>query len=391
MRYQVDYCVFGGGMVGAACALGLANLGYKVIVIEPNRPDDFDPISAPDLRVSALNRYTQNLLHSFGVWEDVLAMRAKQYKRLSVWEDINKPLHFQADEIGEQYLGYFVENRILQLALLNKLDEEFADSVTVIYQSPERIELDKAEEGGLISLSDGNEVFAQTFVAADGGFSQLRSAVNIGTTAWQYQQNANVLLVKMAHDFEAATWQQFTPKGPIAFLPLFDNYASLVWYGDKALTDTLKKASSKECEAKVKAVFPAILGDFELIDRTSFPLRRMHANQYWRKNVVLVGDAAHQINPLAGQGVNLGFKDVGALLEAIKNNPVSNANKQGFLDYERSRRTPNLAMMTAMDVFYQTFSNDILALKIIRNMGVQLAENAGPIKQKVLKYAMGME
>ncbi|MDT0628453.1 FAD-dependent monooxygenase [Alteromonas sp. W364] len=391
MRYQVDYCVFGGGMVGAACAIGLAKLGHKVVVIEPNRPDAFDPKSTPDLRVSALNRYTQSLLSSFGVWDDVLAMRAKQYSRLSVWEDISKALHFKADEIGEQYLGYFVENRILQLALLNKLKDEYADNVTVLYQSPERIKLNDSEEGGLISLDDGSDVVADVFVAADGGFSQLRSAVNIGTTAWQYQQNANVLLVKMLTEFEAATWQQFTPKGPIAFLPLFDNYASLVWYGDNELSETLKKASNSECKAKVQAIFPKVLGDFEVIDKTAFPLRRMHANQYWRKNVVLVGDAAHQINPLAGQGVNLGFKDVGALIESIKNNPVSLTNKQAFIDYERSRRGPNLAMMTAMDVFYQTFSNDILPLKLLRNMGVQIADNAGPVKHKVLKYAMGME
>jgi 2-octaprenyl-3-methyl-6-methoxy-1,4-benzoquinol hydroxylase len=360
-------------------------------VIEANRPDAFDHLSPPDLRVSALNRYTQSLLSSFGVWEDVLAMRAKQYSRLSVWEDINSALHFEAEQINEKYLGYFVENRILQLALLNKLDNAYADNVTIVYQTPERIELDHSEEGALVSLSDGSEVRAEVMVAADGGFSQLRSAANIGTTAWQYKQNANVLLVKMVNDFEAATWQQFTPNGPVAFLPLFDNYASLVWYGDNELSETLKQASRSECKAKVQEAFPTILGDFDVIDKNAFPLRRMHANQYWRKNVVLVGDAAHQINPLAGQGVNLGFKDVGALIDSLKINPVSATNKQAFIDYERSRRVPNLAMMTAMDVFYQTFSNDILPLKIMRNMGVRLADKTGPVKQKVLKYAMGME
>lgn len=387
MKTIVDYCIFGGGMVGGAMAIGLSRLGYKVAVIETREPKTFDCKQLPDLRVSALNRRTQKLLERYNVWDKVVAMRCQQYQRLSVWENTTSPLHFEAAQIGESYLGYFVENRILQLALLDTIEQEHADNIQVIYAKAVDINL----SNGCITLDNDAFVYANTLIGADGGHSQLREQAHIGITGWQYEQQANVLLVKMATEFEAATWQQFTPQGPIAFLPLFDGYANLVWYADSATSKHIRSASNSEIKKDVLARFPSSLGDFEVIDKTGFPLRRMHANQYSKNKVILIGDAAHQINPLAGQGVNLGFKDVAALVESIKNNPITESNKQALLDYENKRRTANLLMMSAMDVFYQAFSNDIAPLKVLRNLGVRVANRAGPIKRKALKYAMGVE
>lgn len=387
MTLNVDYCIFGGGMVGSAMAIGLSKLGYKVAVIENHKPKAFAANDLPDLRVSALNRYTQNLLQSYNVWDKVLAMRCQQYQRLSVWEDIASPLHFNASDIGEAYLGYFVENRILQLALLDTIALEHSDNITLIYAQASKVDVAKVS----VTLDNASEIHAGILIGADGGYSQLRQAANIGITGWQYEQQANVLLVKMHSDFESATWQQFTPNGPVAFLPLFDGYANLVWYADSSLSQHIRNASTEAIKRDVIDRFPTILGDFEVIDKTGFPLRRMHANQYSRDNVVLIGDAAHQINPLAGQGVNLGFKDVGALVECIKNTPITGTNKQAMRDYERKRRSANLLMMSAMDVFYQSFSNAIGPLKTIRNLGVKVANLAGPLKHKALKYAMGID
>ncbi len=387
MKLETDYCIFGGGMIGSALAIGLSKLGYRVVVIEAFKPKIFNHEDLPDLRVSALNRYTQKLLETYGVWRRVAEMRSKQYQRLSVWEDINKPLHFEASDIGESYLGYFVENRVLQLALLATIDEEHCDSIEVIYAKATEIDVDKAR----VVLDNATQIQAKILVGADGAHSQLRDAAKIGTTGWQYEQQANVLLVKMKSVFDAATWQQFTPQGPVAFLPLFDGYANLVWYGDSAISDKIKNTSNTDIKKFVLDSFPSLLNDFDVIDKTGFPLRRMHANNYWRSNAVLVGDAAHQINPLAGQGVNLGFKDIGALVESIKVNPITDINKRALLNYEKQRRASNLLMMSAMDLFYQTFSNDIPPIKIIRNLGVTLANAAGPIKKKALKYAMGIE
>lgn len=387
MDLKTDYCILGGGMIGSTIAIGLSSLGYKVIVIEANKPVPYESSVLPDLRVSALNRYTQKLLERYGVWDKVEKMRCKQYKRLSVWEDINQPLHFEADEIGESYLGYFVENRILQLALLETIAKEHSHNISVMYAQATHIDVEKA----WLSLNNSSTIQAATLVGADGGNSQLRQAANIGSTGWQYAQQANVILVKMAANFEAATWQQFTPQGPIAFLPLFDGYANLVWYADPATSEQIKNASHTDIKKRILQHFPSILGEFDVLDKTGFPLRRMHANKYWRSNAVLVGDAAHQINPLAGQGVNLGFKDVDALVESIKLNPITDVNKEALVNYERARRHSNLTMMSAMDVFYQTFSNDLSPIKTLRNIGLNIANAAGPFKQKALKYAMGIE
>lgn len=387
MKRTVDYCILGGGMVGSAIAIGLSKLGYTIAIVENHQPKVFVKTDVPDLRVCALNRYTQTLLESYHVWDRVLAMRAKQYQRLSVWENMNSPLHFEASQIDQDYLGYFVENRILQLALIDTLAQEHRENCNIVYASAKVIDTKAAT----VLLDNGDTIHATLLIGADGANSQLRSAAQIGVTGWQYQQQANVLLVKMHETFEAATWQQFTPQGPVAFLPLFDQYASLVWYADSAKSEHIRRASIIEIQNQVRERFPSILGDFDVIDKTGFPLRRMHANHYWRDSAVLVGDAAHQINPLAGQGVNLGFKDVGALVESIKNNPITVSDKQALKNYEKSRRTPNLVMMSAMDVFYQTFSNNKAPLKLLRNVGVALANNAGPLKQKALKYAMGME
>jgi 2-octaprenyl-3-methyl-6-methoxy-1,4-benzoquinol hydroxylase len=368
-------------------AIGLSKLGYGVVVIETSEPKAFNSDDLPDLRVSALNRYTQTLLEAYGAWGRVIEMRSKQYQRLSVWENIDQPLHFNASDISESYLGYFVENRILQLALLSTINQEHSNNIEVIYAKATDINVEQAT----VILDNSMQVQASTLIGADGGNSQLRKAANIGTTGWQYEQQANVLLVRMKSAFDAATWQQFTPRGPVAFLPLFDAYASLVWYGDSTISHTIKNGSHAEIKKAVRQRFPSLLGDFDLIEKTGFPLQRMHANNYWRSNAVLVGDAAHQINPLAGQGVNLGFKDIGALLDCIKLNPITNTNKQACIDYERQRRGANLFMMSAMDAFYQTFSNDISAMKVIRNFGVTLANAAGPLKRKALKFAMGIE
>jgi 2-octaprenyl-3-methyl-6-methoxy-1,4-benzoquinol hydroxylase len=387
MEIRVDYCIFGGGMIGGAMAIGLSSLGYKVAVIEAHKPKPFDKSDLPDLRVSALNRLTQRLLQRYNVWDKVVAMRCQQYQRLSVWENSARALHFEASQIGESYLGYFVENRILQLALIDTIEEEHADNVNVVYGTATSINVAEAS----VKLDNDIHIQANMLIGADGGNSQLRQQANIGITGWQYEQQANVLLVKMASEFESATWQQFTPQGPVAFLPLFDGHANLVWYADSSISQHIRNTNNDVIKKEVVDRFPSTLGDFEILDKTGFPLRRMHANAYWRENVVLIGDAAHQINPLAGQGVNLGFKDVDTLVESIKNNPITTTNKQALINYEKTRRTPNLLMMSAMDVFYQTFSNDISVLKMIRNVGVQVANMAGPIKQKVLKYAMGIE
>ena len=395
-----DFCINGGGMVGATLALGLAQQQFKVAVIEPYLPAPFKPEDGPDLRVSAISEASVTLLKALGAWEHIAAMRVKPYTGLSVWDDPSHRTDFTAHSIDMPQLGYFVENRLLQLGCHKALTQ--FDNVEIISgQSVEDIRLTNTAN---VNLSNGRTLEAKWLVGADGANSQVRKAAGIGTTGWQYAQQAMGITIKMENAVEPITWQQFTSSGPKAFLPMFDNYASLVWYDTPDELKRIKSLKPSQLESEILKTFPEELtkgkNSFSVIDKAIFPLTRSHANHYVKGCCVLIGDAAHTINPLAGQGVNLGFKDVEAFLSVssnFKTNSTANDlltdgafSHMLFSNYERPRKRDNLMMMTAMDGFYTLFSNDVAPIKWIRNQLLSVAQRIEPAKQEVLKYAIGL-
>lgn len=395
-----DFCINGGGMVGATLALGLAQQQFKVAVIEPYLPAPFKPGDGPDLRVSAISEASVTLLKALGAWEHIAAMRVKPYTGLSVWDDPSHRTDFTAHSIDMPQLGFFVENRLLQLGCHKALTQ--FDNVEIISgQSVEDIRLTNTAN---VNLSNGRTLEARWLVGADGANSQVRKAAGIGTTGWQYAQQAMGITIKMENAVEPITWQQFTSSGPKAFLPMFDNYASLVWYDTPDELKRIKSLKPSQLESEILKTFPEELtkgkNSFSVIDKAIFPLTRSHANHYVKGCCVLIGDAAHTINPLAGQGVNLGFKDVEAFLSVssnFKTNSTANDlltdgafSQMLFSNYERPRKRDNLMMMTAMDGFYTLFSNDVAPIKWIRNQLLSVAQRLEPAKQEVLKYAIGL-
>lgn len=390
---MVDFCINGGGMVGAALALGLAQQHYNIVVIEPHLPEDYHLDDGPDLRVSAISDTSVNLLQALGAWDFIKAMRVKPYTGLSVWDDPAHRTDFTASSIDMPQLGFFVENRILQLGCHAAL-KQYSNVTLVAGKSVSDISLD---DRATISLSDGSVIQAQWLIGADGANSQVRAASGIGCSGWQYAQQAMGITVKLNNPVDAITWQQFTPTGPVAFLPMFDNYASLVWYNSAQELQRLKGLNNTQLTNEILKAFPADLtannNHFSVIDKAVFPLTRSHAHQYIKGQCVLLGDAAHTINPLAGQGVNLGFKDVEAFLTATaKRHPLSsNAFVQALeTSFESPRRRENLIMMTAMDGFYTLFSNDIGPIKWVRNQLLSVAQKMHGPKREVLKYAIGL-
>ncbi len=184
------------------------------------------------------------------------------------------------------------------------------------------------------------------------------------------------------------TWQQFFPSGPRSFLPLCGNQGSLVWYDKPQRIKQLLAMTPKQLENEVHAYFPSELGQIKVLQSGAFPLTRRHAQSYSNNRCILMGDSAHTINPLAGQGVNLGFKDVAKFIELVVESEC--INNEVLAQYESQRKRDNLIMQSGMDVFYKGFSNDLLPLKIARNAALKIADKAGPIKEKVLKYALGL-
>ncbi len=391
MQQEFDVVVVGGGMVGAAVACCLGGSNLQVAVIEAQTPAEFSAEQPHDLRVSALSIASKKILESIGAWPGILARRACPFRRMRVWENQGDTT-FNSNDIAYPELGYIVENRITQLALLETLGQ-FSNIQLFMPQTISKINYTAA--GSSIQLADGSTLQAKLLVAADGGQSRLRQTVGIGVTSWDYNQHALVIYLETAYPQQDITWQRFLPSGPQAFLPLTGHYGSIVWYHNPDEVRRLQALPYQQLLAELVAAFPDCLGEIkQILGVTSFPLKRQHAQHYVKPGVALVGDAAHMINPLAGQGVNIGFLDAAALAEVLiqAEQQGKNIADLGVLQqYEKLRRNQNLKMMTVMDMFYRFFSNDILPVKLLRNIGLGFAQHITPLRIKVMKEAMGLE
>lgn len=386
---QKEVIVVGGGMVGAATALGLAKLGLDVALIEKNPLPVFEPRSPYDIRISAISISSVELLENLGAWQAVQTMRAHPYQGLETWEIEGFDTRFHATELGLENLGFMVENNVLQQALWQVLDAYPNCTQVVGFE-----QISAKRENGIWQLAlDDQHFSAPLLIACDGANSQVRRWAGIGLTSWQYRQHCLLATVKTELTEQLITWQQFFPSGPRAFLPLAGQNGCVVWYDAPEKIKQLKQLSPEKLTQEIKQAFPSRLGDVEVVSSAAFPLTRQHAQSYIHQGVVLVGDAAHTINPLAGQGVNLGFKDVKALLEVIEQAVKKGeniANEAVLKPYEQRRKPDNLLMQSGMDLFYKAFKSELLPLKIARNLALITAQKATPLKKRALKYALGL-
>ncbi|MFD1801705.1 3-demethoxyubiquinol 3-hydroxylase [Mixta tenebrionis] len=386
---HVDIAVVGGGMVGAALASGLTQQGFQVAVLERDAPPAFHPEAPPDIRVSAIGCASVALLKELEAWPAVMQMRCAPYRRLETWEWQTARVQFTAQSLGLPELGYMVENSVLQLALWQRLQQQ---AVTLF--APARLSALAQYNGGWrLTLEDGRQLTARLVIGADGANSQVRQLTGIGIQGWNYSQSCMLISVELEHEAGDTTWQHFTPDGPHALLPLYGRWASLVWYDSPARIRQLQALAPEQLQKEIARCFPARLGRFRVQQAASFPLTRRHASRYVLPGVALVGDAAHTINPLAGQGVNLGYRDVDALIDVLttaRNQAEDWASGPVLLRYQRQRQRDNLLMQSGMDFFYFTFSNRLPPLRLLRNVGLMAAERAGVLKRQALRYALGL-
>ncbi len=385
-----EVAVIGGGMVGGALALGLAQHGFNVTVIERAAPPAFDAGAKPDIRISAVSAASVSLLRSLNVWDAVENMRAHPYRRLETWEWESAHVTFDAAGLKLPQLGYMVENNVLQRALWQALEAH--PQITLrVPASITSLRRDGDEQR--LTLDNGETLSVKLVVGADGANSQVRQMAGIGIHAWDYRQACMLISVQCENAPGDSTWQQFTAAGPRAFLPLFDRWASLVWYDSPARIRQLQTLNMPQLGREIAQHFPQRLGNVTPVAAGAFPLTRRHALKYAQPGLALVGDAAHTIHPLAGQGVNLGYRDVDALLDVL-------ANARGYGEtwwshqvlkrYQLRRMADNAIMQSGMDLFYAGFSNDLAPLRILRNVGLMAAQRAGVLKQQALKYALGL-
>ncbi len=381
-----EVIVVGGGMVGALTALLLAQLGNKVKLIEKSpciRPMENDGF---DLRVSAFSAQSKNILVAAGIWDDLPKSRLCAYQRLQTWEKSSEKLCFDSQAVGLEALGYIAENRLIQSALWDKLKQ--LDNVCLYEKRQVKKIVNGYAEVSLL-LDDEQSLRADLLIACDGGNSAVRQLLQIGITAWDYRQQCLLITIKTDIAQQNITWQEFRESGPCAFLPLANNNACLVWYHKPQKIKQLQSLSNEQLKLAILQEFPALSFDFSVQDKGGFPLTRRHAQRYYQGRCVLLGDAAHTINPLAGQGVNLGFKDVQCLVDLLQHCadlPINNILQR----YQSMRKPANLVMQTAMDLFYKSSKSELPLLRILRKGVLSAAQHSGGLKNKVMKYAMGL-
>lgn len=387
-----DIIIVGGGMVGATLACALGNSSLKIAVIEAHQSDFDWQEGSHDIRVSAITHASQHIFENLGVWDSMQHDGTAAYNKMHVWDATGQgQIHFDSTEVGQADLGHIIENRIIQKAVQTRL----ADFDNIDLLMPLQLQSMQLNEQGVELLAaDGLKLTAAVLVGADGANSWVRKQAGISLSSWAYHQNAVVCNVTTSESHQNACWQQFMPDGPLAFLPLADGQSSIVWSTTEEKSQLLLNMDEHSFNQELQMAFGSSLGRIQLSSgRGSFPLRLRHANQYVQAHLALVGDAAHTVHPLAGQGVNLGLLDAVVLAEELLR-AREKKREIGALStlrrYERRRKGDNIAMLAAMDGFKRLFSNDFAPLKLLRNSGLNIADKLSPLKNMMIKRAMGL-
>ncbi|MEE4145607.1 MAG: UbiH/UbiF/VisC/COQ6 family ubiquinone biosynthesis hydroxylase [Halieaceae bacterium] len=400
---RFDVAIIGAGIAGSALAAALGNQGLKIALVEARPLVMADLPAARDLqhfdaRVSAITPRSKLLLETLGAWQAIAAYRQCPYRHMTVWDaEGTGAIEFDCDDVQAPALGHIVENRAIVNALLARV-AECADITTL--DGAQLQDCIRMEDGpGVhVRLEGGLALEADLLVAADGAVSPVREMMAFPTREWDYGHRAIVTTVQVEHAHQDTCWQRFLTTGPLAFLPLPGeagrHYCSIVWSLQEALVDDLLALDTPAFCAALEHAFEGRLGRvLDCAARFAFPLRQRHAIDYVQAGVALVGDAAHTIHPLAGQGINLGLQDVGVLAEEVLAGHARGVNPGQLAllrRYQRRRKGENLLMMAAMDGFKTLFEQQALPLRWLRNAGMRGVSRIGPLKQQLIRHAMGV-
>ncbi|OFS75892.1 2-octaprenyl-3-methyl-6-methoxy-1,4-benzoquinol hydroxylase [Pseudomonas sp. HMSC08G10] len=397
MEMRADLLIVGAGMVGSALALALRHSGLEILLLDgsPLSVKPFDAQGPFEPRVSALSAASQRILERLGAWEGIAGRRVSPYTDMHVWDGSGTgQIHFSAASVHAQVLGHIVENRVVQDSLLERLH----DSDVGLLPNARLEQMRRSGDEWLLTLADGRTLRAPLVVAADGANSAVRKLTGCETREWDYLHHAIVTSVRCSEAHQATAWQRFTDEGPLAFLPLSRDdgqaWCSIVWSTTPEQAEKLMALDDAAfCEALGRA-FEGHLGEVVSADpRLCVPLRQRHAKRYVDEGLALIGDAAHTIHPLAGQGVNLGFLDAAVLAEELERACERGerlADVKVLTRFERRRMPHNLALMAAMEGFERLFQADPLPLRWLRNSGLKLVEQLPEAKALFVRQALGL-
>ncbi|EML9986760.1 MULTISPECIES: FAD-dependent 2-octaprenylphenol hydroxylase [Citrobacter] len=390
---SVDVAIVGGGMVGLAVACGLQGSGLRVAVLEQREPQPLAMDADPALRVSAINAASEKLLTRLGVWSDIVARRASCYHGMEVWDkDSFGRIEFDDQSMGYSHLGHIVENAVIHYALWQKAQQ----SSDITLMAPAELQqVAWGENEAFLTLKDGAMLTARLVIGADGANSWLRNKADIPLTFWDYRHHALVATIRTEEAHGAVARQAFHGEGILAFLPLSDPHlCSIVWSLAPEAAEQMQQLSDEQFNQALNIAFDNRLGLCQVeSDRQVFPLTGRYARQFAAHRLALVGDAAHTIHPLAGQGVNLGFMDAAELVDELKRLHRQGKDIGQYLylrRYERSRKHSAAMMLAGMQGFRELFAGTNPAKKLLRDIGLKLADTLPGVKPQLLRQAMGL-
>jgi len=407
-RSQFDVVIVGAGIAGSALACALADTKLRVALIEVQplataMPAPAAGVNGFDGRVSALTVASEQLLTRLGAWQAITAQRVCGYREMQVWDaDGTGSIHFNSADIHRPVLGHIVENRLITAALALQLP--LIGNVSVL--APQQLRSMTPRDGGghHLQLDSGLAIEADLVVGADGAMSIVRKLAGLKTREWDYGHHAIVATVQTTQPHQLTAWQRFMPSGPLALLPLetgplepsdcSQQFCSIVWSAQSERAQELMQLDDDAFRAALAQAFEHRLGDIAAISkRFMFPLKQRHAVDYIAPGIALIGDAAHTIHPLAGQGINLGLLDVVALAESLLH-----ASSRGLAcgdgavlgRYQRARKGHNLLMMGVMEGFKRLFEQPALPLRWLRNEGLRQVDAKPWLKREIMRQAMGL-
>lgn len=390
-RNVYDVAIVGAGIVGAAFASALSRTGFDVALIESHAPAPWRSEDAVDLRVVALASSSVALFERLDIWKTIRAARACAYRHMHVWDALAPgQLHFDAADEGLHALGYIVENRLIQHVLWQALQAD----ARIALHCPSKVAATEIEnDRRALLFEDGSRIAARLVVAADGADSALRGMLEIDTQDRDYAQRAIVAHVRTERAHQDTAWQRFLPGATIAFLPLADGRSSIVWSVPNTEAERLLALDDAAFCSELGAAFDFRLGRITATTgRAAFPLRMKLADDYTAPRFALVGDAAHVVHPLAGQGVNLGLRDVDELCAALVE---AREAKRDFTSepvlrrYERRRRSDSAIAAHSFDAIQRVFGSDAMPLAALRGFGLDVVNAIAPLKRVFARHAAG--
>ena len=389
-----DIAISGAGMVGATAACLFARLGLKVALLDEKSISPMAQCSDQTQygRVSAVNIASRNLFVALDVWSSIIGKRASPYHSMRVWEnDSEIEISFNAQAMGQQQLGFIIENSVIISSLIEKMKQNY--NVTLFENT--RLSGRDVETDKLTLFTENNQTLqCRLLLGADGAESNVREVSGISSSVFDYQQNAIVTRVVTEKSHQTTAWQNFLPTGPVALLPLQDGTGSIVWSCDNTFADSIMTMNDAQfCEA-LGSCFALHVGAVTSCEsRLKFPLVQHHADTYIAKRTALCGDAAHTTHPLAGLGANLGFMDAASIAEvasAARDRNIDIGNHSVLRRYERWRKGENTLVLETMKGFKTLFAKEQEVFRAARRTGLSLVDGIAPLKNLFAGFAMGL-